>query len=320
MKLPKELLYKLSEGRCTPDEKKAIENWLDDGEWDLNEDEILPDIKNSIWEKLNHNITFPSQTVPITRRYQFLKIAAVLILVFAGIAFYYFIKKDTPSMQHVYTTNAHEQKRILLSDSSVVFLSPNSTLEVTQPFPDYERDIELSGEAFFEVAKDTSKPFTVITNNIRTTALGTSFKVTSFPDKNSISIALSYGKVLVQNHRSNAVTDSFYLAPGEAIEYDKVNKKIEKTKIIEKQLSYKNSVLYFKEAGIKEVVNKLEEFYHIKVEYASLKNAEWRVSGEFDYQPLEIVMENISFSCNISYKIIGNTLILKPAKTVQDKR
>jgi ferric-dicitrate binding protein FerR (iron transport regulator) len=319
MKLPKELLYKLSEGRCTPDEKKAIEEWMGDGEWDLNEDEIRPDIKDSIWQKLNRNISFPSQVVPITRRYQFLKIAAVLIMIFAGIALFYVIKKDTSSTQQVYATNAHEQKRILLSDSSVVFLSPNSTLQVTQPFPDHKRDIELSGEAFFEVAKDASKPFTVITNNIRTTALGTSFKVTSFPNKDHISIALSYGKVLVQNHRSNAVTDSFYLAPGEAIEYDKINKKIEKTKIVEKQLSYKNSILYFKEAGIKEVVNKLQEFYHIKVEYGALKNAEWRVSGEFDYQPLEIVMENISFSCNISYKIIGNTLILKPAKTTRTR-
>mgnify|MGYP001037997424 FL=1 len=308
MKLPKELLYKLSEGRCTPDEKKAIDEWMNDGEWDLNEEKILPGIKDNIWQKLNNNITFPSQVAPIIRRYLFLKVASVFILIFAGIALFYFIKKDTSSTQQVYVTNANEQKRILLADSSVVFLSPNSILKVTQPFPDHKRDIELSGEAFFEVAKDASKPFT---NNIRTTALGTSFKVTSFPDKNHISIALSYGKVLVQNHRSNAVTDSFYLAPGEAIEYDKVNKKIEKTKIIEQQLSYKNSILYFKEAGIKEVVNKLQEFYHIKVEYGSLKNADWRVSGEFEYQPLEIVMENLSFSCNISYKIIGNTLILK---------
>ena len=319
MKLPKELLYKLSEGRCSADEKKAIEEWMDDGEWDLRDDRIPPDIKDSIWQKLNRNINFPPEVVPITRRYPFLKIASVLILVLAGIALFYLTKEDKSSTQKVYVTNAHEQKRILLSDSSVVFLSPNSTVHVTDPFPDHKRDIELTGEAFFEVAKDASKPFTVITNNIRTTALGTSFKVTSYPGNNNISIALSYGKVLVQNHRSNAVTDSFYLAPGEAIQYDKANEKIHKTEIVETQLSYKNSILYFKEAGIQEVVNKLEEFYHIKVEYGSLKNAEWRVSGEFDYQPLEIVTENISFSCNISYKIVGNTLILKPVKTAQSK-
>lgn len=312
MKLSKEILYKLGDDRCTPDEKKAIEEWLNNGEWDTDDEKVPADIRESIWQKLDSEINSPSKVVSVTRKYLLLKIAAAsLIAAFIGIALFYFIKTNTPSSQLVYATGSHEQKRILLSDSSVVFLSPNSTLQVTQPFPDHKRDIELSGEAFFEVAKDASKPFTVITSNIRTTALGTSFKITSFPDKNNISIALSYGKVLVQNHRSNTVTDSFYLAPGEAIEYDRVNKKIERTKIVEKQLSYKNNVLYFKEAGIKEVVNKLQEFYHIKVEYESLKNVDWRVSGEFDYQPLEIVMENIAFSCNIHYQIIGNTLILK---------
>lgn len=319
MKLSRDLLQKLSQDRCTPEEKQIIEEWMDDGEWDAGNEPVSHGVRKSIWQKLNRNITFPSKVIPVTKRYYLLKIAAVFIALFAGFSLFYFLRKDSTSSQYVYATKDQEQKRILLSDSSVVFLSPNSTLQVTQPFPDHTRDLELRGEAFFEVAKDASRPFTVVTNNIRTTALGTSFKVTSFPDKNNISVALSYGKVLVLNHRSNTVTDSFYLAPGEAIEYDKLNKKIEKTKIIENKLSYKNNILYFKGAGIKEVVNKLQEFYHIEVEYGSLKDVDWRVSGEFDFQPLEVVMENIAFTCNINYKIKGNTLILKSNKSDHDK-
>lgn len=320
MKLSRELLQKFGEGSCSPEEENIIQEWLNDGSWNLDEANVSLDIKKSIWQKLEANIHFPAKVVRINTSRHLLKIAAIIIVVISSAALFYFIKNRSASSQFTYVTNAHEQKRILLSDSSVVFLSPSSTIKVTQPFPDHSREIQLSGEAFFEVAKDPSKPFTVITNNIRTTALGTSFKVTSFPHKNNIRILLSYGKVLVQNHLSNNVTDSFYLTPGEEIEYNKINKKIEKTKIPEKQLSYKNNILYFKEAGIKEVVKKLEEFYHVKVEYGSLKNADWRISGEFNYEPIDIVMENIAFSCNVNYKLIGDTLILKPNKAIPGVR
>ncbi len=320
MNLPRELLTKLREGTCSPEEKEIIEQWLEDGEWDFNENTVSPDIKRSIWQKINKNIIFQPKIISISRRYHLLRVAAIFIIVLAGIAVIYFMKKENLSKEYMYATSSHELKKIVLSDSSVIFLSANSSIKVAQPFPKNKRDIELNGEAFFEVAKDPARPFTVVSNNIRTTALGTSFKVTSFPDKNNISVALSYGKVLVQNQRSGNVTDSFYLAPGEAIEYDKINKKIEKTLIVEKQLSYKNNILYFKNAGIKEVADKLREFYQIKVDYKSLQHPNWRVSGEFDYQPLKIVMENISFSCNISYKIKGDTLVLMPIKEVINKK
>lgn len=320
MKLSRELLHKFGEGNCSPEEEKIIQEWLNDGSSDLDEGNVSLDIKKNIWQKLEANIHFPAKVARMSPRYQLLKIAAIIIVVVSSAALFYFIKSGSSSSEITYMTNAHEQKRIFLSDSSVVFLSPSSMIKVTQPFPDDRRDIQLSGEAFFEVAKDPSKPFTVITNNIRTTALGTSFKVTSFPDKNNISVALSYGRVLVQNHRSNRITDSFYLAPGEEIDYNKINKKIEKTKLVEKHLSYKNNILYFKDAGIKEVVSKLEEFYDLKVKYDSLKDVKWRVSGEFDYEPVEIVMENIAFSCNINYKLIGDTLILKPNKAIPGVR
>lgn len=315
MKIPRELLYKFSQGHCTPEEKKLIDDWVDNGEWDINEESISSDIKKSIWQKLNDEIAFPSKVVKFTRRYNLLKIAAVFAIVFTSLALIYFLQKDDLPVDYVFETKTNEQKRILLSDSSVIFMSSNSIVKVKQPFPKNKRDIDLIGEASFEVAKDSSRPFTVITNNIRTTALGTSFKVTSFPGNDNISVELSYGKVLVQNLRSKDKTDSIYLASGEAIEYSKINKKIDKMVVPAQKLNYKSNILYFKEAGIKEVVKKLEKFYNIKVEYELLSEVDWRISGEFDYQPLEIVMENIAFSCNISYKKVGDTLILIPQKT-----
>ena len=316
MKIPKELLYKYSEDRCTEDERKKVEEWLNNGEWDTFDQKPLPvEIKKSIWKKITNQINLPSKLVMITRNYQWLKVAAVLAIVVGSAYLFYFLNTSNRySERHlfVYSTKTNEQKKVLLSDSSVVFLSPNSTIRVTQPFPDDMRNIELDGEAFFEVAKDRSRPFTVITKNIRTTALGTSFKVTSFTNVKDISVALSYGEVLVQNFRSNDKKDSFYLAPGEMIKFDKTNQYIEKTCTCGKQFNYKENILYFKDAGVREVVNKLEEFYNIKVDYSALENVVWNVTGEFDYQPLKVVMETIAFSCNISYQLNNDLLILEP--------
>jgi ferric-dicitrate binding protein FerR (iron transport regulator) len=316
MKISRALLVKFGQNKCTPDEVYAIQEWLNNSSWpDMKEGEVVPDdIRQMVWNRLHHNIN-TSSTIQVgmkRRNKRVAGIAAGLVAILGSVLFFRYERIHNQSELSVYTTTMTEYKKLVLSDSSVVFMSPNSTIKAIQPFSKDKREIELRGQAVFEVAKDASRPFTAIAGDIRTTALGTSFKVTSFPNNNETSVVLSSGKVVVKDYGIQGHIESFFLDPGEEIVYNKTARTVRKAETVDKQFDYRKDVLYFRNAGIKEVVEKLERYYHVKVRYQALKNVELKVSGEFDYQPLEVVMKAIAYSCNIVYKMNGDTLVLMP--------
>jgi ferric-dicitrate binding protein FerR (iron transport regulator) len=316
MKISRALLIKFSRDECSPEEIHAIREWLGEGSWpSLGEGEDVPDeIRQRVWNKLADSIATSRRTKLTTRKWNrtIWGIAAGLLALIGTAILLHHQRSEGKGRTAVYASEAGIAKKIMLSDSSVVFLSPHSTISAVQPFPKDKREIELKGEAIFEVAKDASRPFTVVTGNIHTTALGTSFQVASFPDENDINVVLSYGKVVVKNHSANGRVEQLFLDPGEEIVYDKTTRIMRKTMAPLGEFDYKSDILYFKNAGLKEVVEKLQRYYHIKVEHDALKAADWSLSGEFDYQPLGTVMKTIAYSCNIHYRIHADSLILLP--------
>jgi ferric-dicitrate binding protein FerR (iron transport regulator) len=165
----------------------------------------------------------------------------------------------------------------------------------------------LNGEASFEVAKDPLHPFTVVAGTIHTTALGTSFKVSAPASGDSIRIALSSGRVVVSNQHDKEVVDQLFLDPGEGATYERSGH-LKKTGV--RQYNYKEDILYFRNAGVKEVMDKLAAFYHVQVRYEALKDVHWQVSGEFDYQPIDIILQNIAYTCDVQYTLGKGILTL----------
>lgn len=317
MKITRTLLIKFSRDECTPEEIESVNNWLEDGSFPGQEpgEEIPGGIKESVWRKMQIKINqrpFRLGKV-IMRNSFFIRVAAVLLVV-AGVSAWLYLTNTSETAKIVYFKTGAESRKILLSDSSIIFLSPHSKVKLKQPFGNKKREIALTGQAVFEVVKDAFRPFTVITGNINTTALGTSFKVSSFPDKGEINVSLSYGKVIVKDQTASGTGKGTLLDPGEKVVYNKATRNIRVTKDAYGVADYKSDILYFNNAGLKEVVEKIEQYYHLPVQYSALKQSNWRVSGEFNYQPLETVMETISYSCNISYKIENNRLILIPVR------
>jgi len=90
-----------------------------------------------------------------------------------------------------------ERKTITLTDGSVIWLSPASTVEYPENFRGNTREVTLRGEAFFEVAKDKTHPFIVHAGELNTQVLGTSFNIRAYPELKDISVTLLTGKVSV---------------------------------------------------------------------------------------------------------------------------
>lgn len=312
MRISRKLLIKFSKDECTEAESKAVREWLEDGAWPTvpETEQVSAQVKRAVWKKIQGRLR-PLSTPIRSGRHKQLRIAAIgLIAVIAGYLIYVLGFRSGTALQTTYRTAAVSQK-ILLPDSSVVYLAPHSQLALPTGYGENERQLHLTGKAAFEVQADARHPFVVITDNIRTTALGTSFRISSYPEAKRINVLLSYGKVKV-DQGSDDPTTALYMEPGEEIVYDKADATLKKTAAGSSRFSYTQQVVYFKHADLHEVTEKLERFYHVKVDSTQLSGVHWKVSGEFRNQPLDLVMKTIAYSCNIHYQIKKGKVILLP--------
>lgn len=116
---------------------------------------------------------------------------------------------------------------LTLSDGSIVELLPNSRLSYPENFNSLTRDVILNGEANFNIAKDASRRFSVHSNSILITVLGTRFTVNSYEANNATKVILREGRVMVKTSDSAARDNKneYYLTPGDIFIFKKINKR-----------------------------------------------------------------------------------------------
>ena len=134
--------------------------------------------------------------------------------------------KDNASVLVTRKNNTGKPLEIKLQDGSEIILFDKAELQYKEPFTDIKRDIKiLSGEASFIVARDVTRPFTVYSGDISTTALGTKFSVTNIARTENIVVRLFEGKVVIKSNYSalEKLDRDFYLLPGNALVYDRFN-------------------------------------------------------------------------------------------------
>jgi transmembrane sensor len=114
-------------------------------------------------------------------------------------------------------TNYGNRKSVVLPDGTTVTLNGSSSLKIANDYNGNDRHVLLTGEAFFEVTKDKTRPFVVLTAKTATTALGTSFKVSSYAASKTASVMLATGKVKVEATQANANVADQILIPGQQV-------------------------------------------------------------------------------------------------------
>ena len=192
-----------------------------------------------------------------------------------------------------------QKQTIHLPDGTAVKLNSESTLRYEKNFYQGTREVYLSGEAFFEVARDTLRPFVVHAGGIETKVLGTSFNLRAYPDENNVDIALVHGKVEV--YKSNDFSET--LLPAQMISFDNSSHAVEIKPFDSLEIvGWKDWILFFKDADFNEIKYKLERWYDVKIEVRG--NLEGKAfSGKFIDDSLEEVLNGIGFSLNFQYEI-----------------
>lgn len=237
--------------------------------------------------------------------------ASFAILLLAGI--YYFNGMDSEShheqpVQTITKLTLSGQKKVIdLPDGTIIKLNSGSKLTYALPFPEDRRSVELEGEAFFEVAKDTERPFVIQSGKLKTKVLGTSFNVRSYKDEKTISVSVLTGKVEIRNE--DGKSDILY--PEDMGVYTKGDKGITKTNFDSKSVfGWKDGILLFKDMEISEIFSDLEKWYGVEIIVEKGLKITGKYTGEYQNASLERILDGISYTSKFSYIIDGNKVLI----------
>jgi ferric-dicitrate binding protein FerR (iron transport regulator) len=250
MEISDELIEKFFSNQCNAAEAEFVTNYLQDNpeelkkyadkkEWDdMEVKQRLPlTFTEEIWDEINAQ-TKPKTNVIWLKR---LAVAACILgMIFLSYRWMHQDNREPAKVasvknktidslisQKVVFNNTGKEMSVALMDGSVVRLENNSELRYYEPFQNNKRDIELSGKAFFKVAKDKTKPFTVTAGGLSTTALGTSFWVEENKRLHKINVKLLTGKVVIAKVPGMGIKNfkTVYLTPGQELKFETINEK-----------------------------------------------------------------------------------------------
>jgi transmembrane sensor len=248
---------------------------------------------------------------------QWNKVAAILILVFLVAGVYRIAV--TPEATNEYmaeevtvwvtkNTAPGEKLNFTLADGSTIWLNSASEIQFPERFCSNSRTVILRGEAFFEVASDSLRPFYVETGDLRTKVLGTSFNINLLhPDHHKIS--LISGKISVVN---TITEEEIALSPGQQLNYATKSGKTKLRKFYSPEVSgWKDGNLVFRQTSFYEVIGTLERWYGVQFSVEGFPKEGWRLSGEYPNQTLDRVLDRMAYIEDFTYSINQKRINLK---------
>lgn len=233
------------------------------------------------------------------------KAAAVLFIPLVAAVLYYFINQPVSREMLTLSTQKGEISNVILPDGSRVWLNVESRLSYPVNYGLKARNLELEGEAYFEVAQNEEIPFEVTSGNLTTKALGTRFVISAYRESSTIKSSLIEGSVEV-NFENNLKI----LKPGQQIILDKVNRKLAVQPFNEEyELGWKNDQLIFRLTPFDEVISRLEKWYDVNIEYnPDLFHSETLTVRFEQHETLEQVLKVFSKANGFSYLIKGKNI------------
>ena len=278
---------------------------------------------DSVFERIRTQIKIPAKSdLAVVKRNTYhiwLKIAAVAAIVLAGVLIYnretiFFNKTEQLALTQV-MTKATEVKTILLADGSTVKMNSGSSLKYPAHFDGGNRNVYLSGEAFFDVKKDPEHPFIVHTEQLAVKVLGTAFDVKAYQNDAFTETTLIRGKVSITLKNNNA--QSFILKPNDkfTLAYGKTDMSqlshyngTGTNRVIE--TAWTNHELIYKNNRFDEIAKLFERWYGINIAFKEPELKTVRFTGHVDKETLPEALNILKLIENFNYSIKGKNVYI----------
>lgn len=316
----KELIERCLSGQATKEELSLVEKWLDQRR-EKDPFSKLPvgekeKIRVKILKGLSAKMIEPGEPVKNgklrVRAIAFYRVAAAIMLM--SVVTYSILKHTGPTpvkeiaiVRSVSTTDTN--KKVILSDSSIVWLKGNSSISYPEKFSGGERNVKLIGEALFEVAKDTDNPFVIECGGLTAKVLGTSFNIKS--NETDIEVLVLTGKVTLSS-RGNSKGLIVHL--NEKAVYHSAQNQIEKVVAREKERTAKTIgteySMRFDATRMEEIIRRIEGKFDVRVLLSDERLDNCTITADFTDQSLERTLSMISQTLEIEYEISNSQVTL----------
>lgn len=222
-------------------------------------------------------------------------------------------EKDKVIYNTLITPRGGEYK-IVLADGTKVWLNAASSLRYPTQFNGRDRQVYLSGEAYFEVAEDAHQPFVVRAGKMDITVLGTRFNITAYADDSRQVATLAEGAVRV--HYENGVTDNngIILKPGYKAVVTKSSNKIRVRKAnVKAALAWKNGLFIFNGETLGHIMRSLARWYDVEIKYGSGVDTLLHFTGRIDkYENITGILEKLEMTRKVRFKVTGHKVMVVP--------
>ncbi|SHF84236.1 FecR family protein [Mariniphaga anaerophila] len=325
------LISKAISGNATPEEMHELEQWRSAADsnrvlyertkkaWDrsegyLSEEQLNQDKFQLTAEYSNY---LSGKIKRISRQSFIYKIAAVLAFPVAlGIGWHLFNGGEkqlqlSEQFCEISSPKGHVSKCILPDGTEVWINTGSSVVYNTASFNRGIREVELEGEAYFEVTSNKENPFVVVTSHANVKVTGTSFNVVAYSDSQEFETVLAEGNIELQFNAGNR--ESLDIKPGQRAVYYPANNDL-KIQQVEADMftSWRNGELLFKDATLNDLVKELERIYDIKFHLKPQTLGNFRFRGMFSYNNNLIeALEKIKKTSGIDYYIENKEVWLR---------
>jgi transmembrane sensor len=284
-----------------PANQKIFTEWMELWEKNVPQEPIF-ELSSGI-QKLNRRIDQHERVAAKSSvSFGWRKIAASLaIVVMAGLSVYFLGRYSEFTSQSLSykncATTSMERLTLILVDQSVVQLNSNSTLRYPETFKGFKREVYLTGEAFFEVTKDSLRPFIIHTGTVTTQVLGTSFNVKA--NANQIIVSVATGKVKVSQEN-----ESQLLLPNEKVTYSTTSQQMIKSAAdLESELAWRTNTIIFDDTQLVDAARKLEKAFGVTIIFENRVLEKCLITGKYKNESLEKILNAISYSTGIQFKV-----------------
>ena len=216
--------------------------------------------------------------------------------------------KSTEVLFNTISTPRGGQYQVILPDGSKVWLNAASSLRFPAAFVDKERRVDVTGEAYFEVAKNAAMPFVVVVNGAEVQVLGTHFNVMAYDDEATMKTTLLEGSVKFVKGNTSSL-----LKPGQQSQLTPTGSvNVVNNVDVEQVMAWKNGLFHFEDADIQTIMRQLSRWYDVEVVYQNKTNNDQFVLEMPRSSKLSDVLKVLELTGDIRFGIEGKKIIILP--------
>ncbi|HEV2831878.1 MAG TPA: FecR family protein, partial [Hanamia sp.] len=215
-------------------------------------------------------------------------------------------KSNKKVLYNTLSTPRGGQYEVVLPDGSKVWLNAESSLHFPTAFTGNQREVSLTGEAYFEVAKNKEKPFRVKVDGMSINVLGTHFNVNAYSDENNIKTSLLEGSVkIIKDNKSKL------LKPGKQAIVNKKQDKIDISDIdMNGVMAWKNGLFQFEGASITTIMKEIGRWYNVEIVYSGnvpTRIFEGKISRSAELSEVLRILE----LSKVQFSVVGRKIIVQ---------